>query len=210
MRCEHYFDVNNTFPGLWVRIATIYFSGRAASWLRSTKAHVRFPIWENFCVAMSNKFDRDQHEVLIRQMDSIKQIGSVWEYYEKFDELMNQLLVYDPLLNMRYLTHRFTEGLRREIRNAVLLQRPKDLETALAIASLQEEVMLESMTGSNPKRTDNGLQVRPNPAFKSALPLPLPPTRGMQVGMVSRTIDHKGNDNSKMVNNADKISVLKA
>lgn len=122
MRCEHYFDVNNTFPGLWVRIATIYFSGRAASWLRSSKAHVRFPIWENFCVAVSAKFDRDQHETLIRQMDSIKQLGSVWEYYEKFDELMNQLLAYDPDLNMRYLTHRFTEGLLREIRNAVLIQ----------------------------------------------------------------------------------------
>lgn len=27
MRCEHYFDVNNTYPGLWVRVATIYFIG---------------------------------------------------------------------------------------------------------------------------------------------------------------------------------------
>ena len=48
MRSEHYFDVNNTFPGLWVRIATIYFSDRAASWLRSLKAHVRFQVWEKF------------------------------------------------------------------------------------------------------------------------------------------------------------------
>jgi hypothetical protein len=51
---------------------------------------------------------------------------------------MNQLLVYDPTLSSKYLTHRFTEGLRREIRNAVLLQRPKDLESALAVALLQE------------------------------------------------------------------------
>lgn len=85
MRCEHYFDVNNTFPRLWVRIATIYFSGRASSWLRSSKAHVRYPNWEHFCIAVSNKFDRDLHETLIRQMDYIKQVGSVWEYYEKFD-----------------------------------------------------------------------------------------------------------------------------
>lgn len=72
MKCEHYFDVNNTFPGLWVRIATIYFLGRAASWLRSSRAHLRFPMWEDFCAAVSAKFDRDQHENLIRQMDSIK------------------------------------------------------------------------------------------------------------------------------------------
>lgn len=98
MKCEHYFDVNNTFPGLWVRISIIYFMGRAASWLRSSRAHLRFPMWEDFCTAVSEKFDRDQHEALIRQMDSIKQTRMVWEFYEQFDELMNQLLVYDPLL----------------------------------------------------------------------------------------------------------------
>ena len=40
-------------------------------------------------MALSNKFDRDQQQTLIRQMDNIKQMGSVWEYYKKFDELMN-------------------------------------------------------------------------------------------------------------------------
>lgn len=72
MKCEHYFDVNNTYPGLWVRVSIIYFSGRAASWLRSTRAHLRFPNWEDFCAAVSDKFDRDQHDSLIRQMDQIK------------------------------------------------------------------------------------------------------------------------------------------
>jgi hypothetical protein len=112
MRCEHYFDVNNTYPGLWVRVATIYFYGRAAFWLRSSRAHVRFPVWDDFCIAVSTKFDRDQHDVLIRQMDTIRQSRAVWEYYEKFDELMNQLLAYDPVISKKYLVHRFTERLR--------------------------------------------------------------------------------------------------
>lgn len=169
--------MNNTYPGLWVRIATIYFSGRVASWLRSSRAHVRFSIWEDFCSAVSAKFDRDQHELLIRQMDSIRQVGTVWEYYEKFDELMNQLLVYDPVVNMKYLTHRFIEGLRREIRNAVILQRPRDLESALAVASLQEELLEVSTTSGSKefKRSDSGASARTNPAFKGAMPLPLPP-----------------------------------
>lgn len=121
---------------------------------------------------------------------------------------MNQLLAYDPDLNMRYLTHHFTMGLRREIRNAVLLQRPKDLEAALAIASLQEEVILES--ASNLKKSDNGLQVRPHPAFKGALPLPLPPNRVLNSGSLTRADDRKVVDNSKIGNSTDKISALKA
>ena len=31
MRCENYFDVCETHPQQWVRVATIYFTGRAAS-----------------------------------------------------------------------------------------------------------------------------------------------------------------------------------
>lgn len=181
MRCEHYFDVNNTYPGLWVRVATIYFIGRAASWLRSSRAHVRYPVWEEFSATMSSKFDKDQHDLLIRQMDQIRQTGTVWEFYEHFDELMNQLLAYDPEVNMRYLIHRFTEGLHREIRNAVLLHRPRDLETALAIASLQEEV-LEVVPESNHskpfRRSDGGVQPKNSSAFKGAFPLPLPPGSG--------------------------------
>lgn len=113
---------------------------------------------------------------------------------------------------MRHLTHRFTAGLRWEIRNAFLLHRLKDLETALAIASLQEEVILESsaVPVSNPKKIDNGLQIRPNPAYKGALPLPLPPNRGVTTGSVSRMEDRKTLDNGKLVNGTDKISVLQA
>lgn len=43
---------------------------------------MRFLNWEDFCAVVSDKFDRDQHDQLIRQMDHIKQTGSVWEYYE--------------------------------------------------------------------------------------------------------------------------------
>uniref|UniRef100_J3MDG5 Retrotransposon gag domain-containing protein n=1 Tax=Oryza brachyantha TaxID=4533 RepID=J3MDG5_ORYBR len=97
VQSPNYFDVCNTFPGLWVRVATIYFRGRASSWLRSSQAHLKFPEWNSFCGAVVQKFDRDQHQQLIRQMDTIKQNGSVTEFYESFDELMNQLLIYDPV-----------------------------------------------------------------------------------------------------------------
>nr|CAE02920.3 OSJNBb0108J11.12 [Oryza sativa Japonica Group] len=208
MRCEHYFDVNNTYPGLWVRVATIYFYGRAASWLRSSRAHVRFPVWDDFCIAVSTKFDRDQHDVLIRQMDTIRQSRTVWEYYEKFDELMNQLLSYDPVISKKYLVHRFTEGLRREIRNAVLLQRLHDLESALAIVSLQEEV-LEAPPESGVKDSKGGMHIRSNSVLKGALPLPLPPGKGV-LSAVGKVDDKKGIDGGRPVGGSNKMVALKA
>ncbi|BAS79307.1 Os02g0566300 [Oryza sativa Japonica Group] len=212
MKCEHYFDVNNTYPGLWVRVSIIYFSGRAASWLRSTRAHLRFPNWEDFCAAVSDKFDRDQHDSLIRQMDQIKQTGSVWEYYERFDELMNQLLVYDPGVNMCYLTHRFIDGLRREIRNAVLLQRPKNLESALAVASLQEEVLesSDSTPVKEGKKFESSGQHKTGGNFKGAFPLPLPPGRHLGVIQSARVDEKKEGEIKRLSASSEKVSALKA
>lgn len=96
---------------------------------------------------------------------------------------MNQLLVYDPGVNMRYLTHRFIDGLRREIRNAVLLQRPKNLESALAVASLQEEVLesSDSTPVKEGKKFESSGQHKTGGNFKGAFPLPLPPGRHLGV-----------------------------
>lgn len=112
MTCKHYFGVYGTHPMLWVRVATIYFTGRAASWLRSSRSHMLFQDWSAFCAAVDRKFDREQHQSLIRQIEQIKQTGSVEEFYERFDDLVNQLLVYDPSYNSLSIVHRFTEGLR--------------------------------------------------------------------------------------------------
>lgn len=211
MKCEHYFNVNNMFPGLWVRVATIYFVGRAASWLRSSRAHLRFPMWGDFCAAVSEKFYREQHENLIRQMDSIKQSGMVWEFYERFDELMNQLLVYDPGVSTKYLTHRFIEGLRREIRNPVLLQRSKTLETVLSVSLLQEEV-LENPQVSSVKEVK---RMEGNSSFRSSgkgpWPLPQPPGKSGSFSLMNRPEEKRSTDTVRSpTNSTDKVTALKA
>jgi hypothetical protein len=53
---------------------------------------------------------------------------------------MHQLLAHDRLINPTILTSRFIDGLKSDIRAAVLLHRPKDLDTMSSLAILQEEV----------------------------------------------------------------------
>ena len=83
---------------------------------------------------------RDQHELLIRQLFHIKQTGSVSEYIEQFSTLVDQLAAYSSPQDPLYFTLRFIDGLRDDIKSVVLVQRPQDLDTACALASLQEEV----------------------------------------------------------------------
>ena len=84
---------------------------------------------------------------------------------------MNHLISYSDAVHPLYFLTRFVEGLRADIRAVVMVQRPKDLDTACALVVLQEEVA-EGHKGpwySQPE--GSGLPSR----ARQSTPLPLPP-----------------------------------
>lgn len=87
-----------------------------------------------------NRFGRDQHEWLVRQLFHIKQQGSVADYVDRFSGLLDQLAAYENQPDPLHYTMKFIEGLREDLKASVLLQRPADLDTAYVLAQLQEEV----------------------------------------------------------------------
>lgn len=60
------------------------------------------------------------------------------EYIEQFETLMNHLISYSDATHPLYFLMRFVEVLRSDIRAVVMVQRPGDLDTACALAILQE------------------------------------------------------------------------
>jgi hypothetical protein len=89
---------------------------------------------------LHDRFDRDRHESLIRQLFHIHQTSTVSDYLARYTSLVDQLTVYSPKHDKLYFTMRFIDGLRPDIKSVVLVQRPKDLDTAATLALLQEEV----------------------------------------------------------------------
>jgi hypothetical protein len=69
---------------LWIRVASMHFEGSAARWLQSVERRISSLSWGEFCSLLHDRFGRDQHEVLIRQMFHIRQVGSVADYVERF------------------------------------------------------------------------------------------------------------------------------
>ena len=120
------------------------------------------------------RFGKDQHALLIRQLFYIYQAGSVQEYIDKYTGLVEQLIAYGRNTDPLYYAMRFVDGLHADIRAAVHLQRPATLDTACMLALLQEELVEPG------RRWDVR---RPGPfTFAKAvprgpLPLPLPPLR---------------------------------
>lgn len=62
------------------------------------------------------------------------------EYIEEYYALVDQLAAYFSSNDPLYYVLRFVDGLRDDIKSVVLVQHPRDLDTAVALASLQDEV----------------------------------------------------------------------
>jgi hypothetical protein len=132
---------------------------------------IRTVTWFEFCQIILDRFGKEHHELLIRQLFHIKQLSSVAEYVERFSELVDQLTAYESRTDPLYYTMRFIDGLQYELRSAVLIQRPPDLDTACVLALLQEEV-----TAPNRNRGFRKTESLPSSKFVTRNPLPLPPT----------------------------------
>lgn len=64
-------------PHMWIRVATMHFSGRAAGWLQSLGHRILQKSWAELCAHIHDRFGRKQHEVLIRQLFHIRRLGTI-------------------------------------------------------------------------------------------------------------------------------------
>ena len=124
---------------LWISMSEHYLEGPAARWFQSIESQIRTATWSTFCQLLHDCFDRDQHELLIRKLFSIKQLTTVSDYVTRFTELVDQLSAYSNSTNPVYYTMRFIDGLFPEIKAVMLVQCPQNLDAACVLALLQEE-----------------------------------------------------------------------
>jgi len=85
---------------------------------------------------VSERFDRDQHEILLRRLHHIKQTSSFSDYVTSFTTLVDQLTAYAKGQDPLYFITPFIDGLRPEIRAILIVQRPKTLDTTCTLALL--------------------------------------------------------------------------
>ena len=81
---------------------------------------------------------------MLHHLEALKQTSSVTEYQLHFEELSHGIILYNPAFDDTYLVTRFLGGLKEEIRAAIALHRHKDVDTASALALLQEEELENS------------------------------------------------------------------
>lgn len=107
--------------------------------------------WSKLYELMMAKYDKDQYQILLRQMDSLKQTSSLLEYQAAFEKLAHGIVLYNPAIDDTFFVTRFVSGLREEIRVPFMLHRPGDVDTASALALIQEQE-LSQVKGKNSGR----------------------------------------------------------
>ena len=78
---------------LKTRFAALNFDGPAATWLQTFERKGRVLDWEEFCAAVFARFDKDQYQLLLRQLDTLRQIDSVTSYLHQFENLSHGILL---------------------------------------------------------------------------------------------------------------------
>ena len=172
-RARSHFKMCSVHPAIWVRVATHHFTHAIARWLQSVESEFQNISWESFSNLIHERFSRDQHELLLRQLFHIKHTSTVSDYIEKFTDLFEQLKAYNPNPDKLYFTTRFVDGLREDIRSVVMVARPQNLDTACTLALLQEEALDQGIRKEF--KCSEASPFARTTTIKGALPLPLPP-----------------------------------
>jgi hypothetical protein len=72
VQAKNYFEMYKTEYHMWVKVASMHFEGKAHCWLQSVERQLRFMSREEFCELIHERFCREQHESLIRQLFHIR------------------------------------------------------------------------------------------------------------------------------------------
>lgn len=137
-RCERYFEMYGMKRSMWIKVASMHLEGLATRWLQSAERRLKDVHWEEFCQWIRERFGKEEHESLIRQLFHIKKTNSISEYVDKFAALVDPLDAYLANADSLYYTLRFIDGIKSEIQNVVMVQRPSTQDSACSLALVQE------------------------------------------------------------------------
>ncbi|KAG8374641.1 hypothetical protein BUALT_Bualt10G0017100 [Buddleja alternifolia] len=136
-KCEQFFDVDETPFDAKVRIASVHLEGKALQWHQvymKSRLTREIPNWEDYVRALHDRFGALLYEDPMAELMNLKQTGSVKEYLDKFDELLNNVE-----LSETYAISYFLAGLKSEIAIQVRMFKPKSLKEAISLSKLQEQ-----------------------------------------------------------------------
>jgi hypothetical protein len=138
-KANKYFKLAQT-PDEWrVEIATLYFTGRADTWLDGSGIGTDEISWLSFCRKLKKRFAEQSEYDVIALFHKIQQVTIVDAYINEFEETMREVRKDNPDLPENYFVRSFVAGLKDYVQNLTQVQRPDSLHEAYWLARRFEQ-----------------------------------------------------------------------
>lgn len=155
--CETFFLFYQIADGYKVSAAVLNMSGDAANWYQEWKFEQGWHDWPMLKAALLGEFEVNLKDVKMDELLLLTQTGSVSDYQSKFNQLVYQIRLYDPLLSPNFLIRQFLLGLKDELRVPVQAQQPTSVTQAFLVALAYESALPSS--GSKKSVSKKNFQV---------------------------------------------------
>jgi hypothetical protein len=138
-KAEKYFELIGVPNEDRVQIAIMYISGKAEFWWRGTGCNARTLPWHQFCRMASDRFNVISEYEIVGQFHNLKQIGTIGDYIDRFEEMVSMVKRHNPTLSDNYFISSFISGLKDQIQYHVQCHKPITLPQAFWYAKRLEQ-----------------------------------------------------------------------
>jgi hypothetical protein len=137
-KAEKYFELVGVPTEDRVQIAIMYISGKAEYWWRGTRCNASTLPWHHFCRMAGDRFNTISEYEIVGQFHNLKQVGTVIDYVDRFEEMVSMVKRHNPSLADNYFISSFISGLKDTIQYHVQCHKPTSLSQAIWFAKRQE------------------------------------------------------------------------
>lgn len=143
---ELYFKFYKTSESEQITIASFYLDGEALEWYRWIFQNRQMVDWDHFAAKVQICVRQKGLESAKGRLVKLRQTTTVSEFQKRFETLPNDK---DDMIDA-LMVRIFIFGLREDIKNSVLVRRPKTYEETLDLAHIHERRIQAKKGPANP------------------------------------------------------------
>ncbi|KAL4565185.1 hypothetical protein LXL04_029270 [Taraxacum kok-saghyz] len=192
LRCDHFFQVDETPDNMKLKYAVIHLEGDAMQWhqsyMKTRGCAIQDLHWPDYVRSITSRFGTSMYDDAMEQLTSLYQTSSLQDYCQTFDLLLNKVTISEE-----YAINIFLRGLKPEMKGHIKMFKPKALRDTYALARLQD-ANLTALAGlklspvpttSTPKTTTPSTFTNSKggqPSYANKLPLLATPPNSVPMG----------------------------
>ncbi|KAL2232925.1 UNVERIFIED_CONTAM: hypothetical protein Sindi_1472500 [Sesamum indicum] len=141
-RCSRYFQLIPIPEDQRVPMASIYLQGRAELWYQGYVEKKEFRSWDDFVVNVLGRFEALNYAKVTTEFNKLHHETTVDAYLERFEELKDQMVIFNRNLDEEFFMMKFISGLKDEVKLYVTNCEPTSLFQAINLARNQEQMVI--------------------------------------------------------------------